>query len=295
MPSVFSIFSGSIRSGSSGNCLASETLYASVSAMPQAGILALTEENMEIFNAANEAGSPSPCGCGHGSTVTGPSPASPSRAAIVATAVTNLRLRLGLYFLLSRPWPRAPAPKMKSLIGRVVHEGRRPRPYEALKLLQKVASVVEPIMRSHNWYVGSLQEFFPSEDGLLGDNFNRGERIRVRLRDPDDIKQFLPLEEVVDIMLHELSHIVYGPHDDKFHALWDQLRDETEILKGRRGHDEYNEEGSVLNPDVPTTSDREYDLNKPLPPLPAFEISLGGVLIQLFRKSGDPSLREGCM
>lgn len=38
-------------------------------------------------------------------------------------------------------------------------------------------------------------------------------------------------------MLHELSHNVFGPHDAKFHALWDQLREEYEglIRKGYTG------------------------------------------------------------
>ncbi len=38
-------------------------------------------------------------------------------------------------------------------------------------------------------------------------------------------------------MLHELSHIIHGPHDAKFHALWNQLRDEHEALalKGYSG------------------------------------------------------------
>jgi DNA-dependent metalloprotease WSS1 len=38
-------------------------------------------------------------------------------------------------------------------------------------------------------------------------------------------------------MLHELSHNVHGPHDDKFQALWDQLRKEAEelIMKGYTG------------------------------------------------------------
>jgi DNA-dependent metalloprotease WSS1 len=38
-------------------------------------------------------------------------------------------------------------------------------------------------------------------------------------------------------MLHELAHNVHGPHDAKFHALWDQLRDEHEALamKGYTG------------------------------------------------------------
>jgi hypothetical protein len=36
-------------------------------------------------------------------------------------------------------------------------------------------------------------------------------------------------------MLHELSHIVFGPHDSKFHKLWDGLRDEYEVL-ARKGY-----------------------------------------------------------
>lgn len=38
-------------------------------------------------------------------------------------------------------------------------------------------------------------------------------------------------------MLHELAHMVHGPHDGKFHALWDQLRDEHEglLMKGYTG------------------------------------------------------------
>jgi len=36
-------------------------------------------------------------------------------------------------------------------------------------------------------------------------------------------------------MLHELAHIIHGPHDDKFHALWNQLRDEHEGL-ARKGY-----------------------------------------------------------
>lgn len=38
-------------------------------------------------------------------------------------------------------------------------------------------------------------------------------------------------------MLHELSHIVFGPHDANFHALWGQLREEHEglVRKGYTG------------------------------------------------------------
>lgn len=47
----------------------------------------------------------------------------------------------------------------------------------------------------------------------------------------------MPMESVVDTMLHELCHNVYGPHDAAFHALWDQLRDEQQglLMKGYTG------------------------------------------------------------
>jgi len=64
---------------------------------------------------------------------------------------------------------------------------------------------------------------------------NRGQKILIRLRYPGDRTQFMPEEDVVDTMLHELSHIVHGPHDGKFHALWNQLRDEHEALV-RKGY-----------------------------------------------------------
>lgn len=59
----------------------------------------------------------------------------------------------------------------------------------------------------------------------------------MRLRYPGDKNQFLPMEQVVDTMLHELCHNVIGPHNEEFHALWDQLRKEYEGLlsKGYTG------------------------------------------------------------
>jgi hypothetical protein len=38
----------------------------------------------------------------------------------------------------------------------------------ALQTLRRIASLVKPIMRQHNWKVGLLGEFFPKEKGLLG-------------------------------------------------------------------------------------------------------------------------------
>lgn len=68
---------------------------------------------------------------------------------------------------------------------------------------------------------------------FAGINQNRGQKICLRLRYPGDQNQFLPPEQVLDTMLHELSHNVHGPHNAEFHALWDQLRKEYEALVGK--------------------------------------------------------------
>ena len=83
------------------------------------------------------------------------------------------------------------------------HEKHRPREREALEALRKIASLVKPIMRQRGWRVGVLTEFYPQETNLLGLNVNQGQRICLRLRYPGDERQFLPLEQVTDTMLHE--------------------------------------------------------------------------------------------
>ncbi|KAM7208097.1 DNA-dependent metalloprotease WSS1 [Naviculisporaceae sp. PSN 640] len=117
------------------------------------------------------------------------------------------------------------------------HLSDLPRAKEALHTLKKIASLVKPIMRARGWRVGELAEFWPDQANLLGLNVNKGQKILVRLRHPGDKTQFMPTQQVIDTMLHELAHIVHGPHDDNFHALWNKLRDEHEDLvqKGYTG------------------------------------------------------------
>lgn len=40
---------------------------------------------------------------------------------------------------------------------------------QALKILQRVASLVKPIMRKHGWVLPILAEFFPDNPNLLGE------------------------------------------------------------------------------------------------------------------------------
>ncbi|KAF7509522.1 hypothetical protein GJ744_007922 [Endocarpon pusillum] len=125
--------------------------------------------------------------------------------------------------------------ELDPLVTEYQHDQHRPRAPEALHTLRKIASLVKPLMRQRNWRVSVLCEFYPEQPNLLGLNINRGQKICLRLRYPGDERQFLPVEEVVDTMLHELCHNVHGPHDEHFHALWNQLRDEHEALV-RKGY-----------------------------------------------------------
>ncbi|KNG46574.1 zinc ion binding protein [Stemphylium lycopersici] len=117
------------------------------------------------------------------------------------------------------------------------HLKHLPRDGEALHTLRKAASMVKPMMRKRGWKVGTLAEFLPDEPQLLGLNINRTERILIRLRYHYDSRQFLSLEQVTDTLLHELCHIVIGPHNADFNNLWNELRDEHQslLMKGYTG------------------------------------------------------------
>lgn len=97
--------------------------------------------------------------------------------------------------------------ELDPLVSEYQHDKRLPRGDEALMKLQKVASLVKPIMRQRCWRVGTLCEFYPKERNLLGLNINKGQKICLRLRYPSDKNQFIPIEQVVDTMLHE--YVVY--------------------------------------------------------------------------------------
>ncbi|KAJ3750900.1 WLM domain-containing protein [Lentinula detonsa] len=126
---------------------------------------------------------------------------------------------------------------------------------KALEMLQRVASLVKPIMRKHSWVLPVLSEFFPDNPNLLGKDstldagpnsrrlqvsrsdllsivdVNMGQKILVRLRPPHSPDSFLPEEDVVGTMLHELTHNVHGPHDEKFYKFLSELQEEYDALQ----------------------------------------------------------------
>lgn len=60
---------------------------------------------------------------------------------------------------------------------------------------------------------------------------NMGEKILVRLRPAGSPDTFLPEESLVGTMLHELTHNVHSPHDDKFYKYLSGLQDEYDALQ----------------------------------------------------------------
>eukprot|EP00124_Ichthyophonus_hoferi_P000562 Ihof_evm15s21 gene=Ihof_evmTU15s21 len=119
---------------------------------------------------------------------------------------------------------------------------------EALSLLKKIAAQVRPIMKNRQWRVGLLKEFIPSNPNLLGININSGEAVKIRLRLAHNLNEFLPFENLIGTMLHELVHIVHGPHDTKFYALLDKVTEECENLmaKGITGGEGFQADGKKL-------------------------------------------------
>ncbi|KIY97197.1 DNA damage response protein WSS1 [Monoraphidium neglectum] len=103
----------------------------------------------------------------------------------------------------------------------------------ARQLLESVARQVQPIMRRRQWRVPLLSEFFPRNPNLLGININRGQEIRIRLRPHHRPADFYDDSHIIMTMLHELTHIVHGPHLAPFYKLLDELKAEAEELMAK--------------------------------------------------------------
>ncbi|KAL5702121.1 hypothetical protein ACHQM5_027377 [Ranunculus cassubicifolius] len=110
---------------------------------------------------------------------------------------------------------------------------KKPGENEARKMLDQIAKQVQPIMKKHKWRVQLLSEFYPSNPALLGLNVNGGVEVKVRLRRANREWDFIPYEEVLDTMLHELCHNDVAPHNAAFYKLWDEIRKECEELVGK--------------------------------------------------------------
>ena len=112
-----------------------------------------------------------------------------------------------------------------------------PPPYEAERLLQRLATdpgIIE-IMKTRKFKVGVLTEMSPVEAqermakrgtpnmDLLGYNQNFGGMIVLRLR-TDTLKGFRPYHDLINTLIHEMTHNVWGPHDHNFWKLFGELK-----------------------------------------------------------------------
>ncbi|GKZ66868.1 hypothetical protein AnigIFM50267_000956 [Aspergillus niger] len=117
-------------------------------------------------------------------------------------------------------------------------------------LLTNVAGRVTPLIRARGWKLGTLYEVYPDDTNLLGLNYNQGERIFIRLRSA--INEYLPLPEIIDIMLHELAHVEHHNHGPEFVMLWEQLRWEFGYNSGngnRQDHSGIHISDQLIIPD----------------------------------------------
>ncbi|KAF8075149.1 WLM-domain-containing protein [Lyophyllum atratum] len=104
-----------------------------------------------------------------------------------------------------------------------------PNPDGAHALLTKLSEdpAIQHIMRQHQFTVGVLTELAPHEHPeLLGLNVNSGQAIKLRLR-TDRYDGFRLYKEVRRVLCHELTHNVWGDHDNNFKELNSKLNREV--------------------------------------------------------------------
>ncbi len=86
-------------------------------------------------------------------------------------------------------------------------------------------------MKKYKWSVGALVEMDPAEHThvdhkTLGLNRNKGEVIELRIR-TDDYSGFRHYRSIRNVLCHELTHNVHGPHDLNFWNLCKKLEREV--------------------------------------------------------------------
>lgn len=96
-----------------------------------------------------------------------------------------------------------------------------PEPSSAQSILDKLANdpAILHVMRKHEFSVGLLTELAPHEQpGLLGLNVNAGQQIKLRIR-TNRYDGFRLYSEIRKVLCHELTHNVWGDHDENVRIL----------------------------------------------------------------------------
>lgn len=131
-----------------------------------------------------------------------------------------------------KPKPKQPEkPSPTSRITKIASLKKFEDKEYANSILHDVAKLVAPIMHENNFRVGLLCEMFPKSGNLLGLNVNKGQKIMLRLRYHSNSRLFLPMSDIIGTMLHELTHNLYGPHNDQFYKFLDKLKERFEEIQ----------------------------------------------------------------
>ncbi|CCF58650.1 hypothetical protein KAFR_0F00530 [Kazachstania africana CBS 2517] len=117
-------------------------------------------------------------------------------------------------------------PRANPHINEITFLQRQPDSQRAYEMLQDLTKDVSYLMKKHKLKVRTLSEFYPKDQTLLGLNVNKGMKILVRLRSPTDPFRFIPWESIMETMLHELTHNLFGVHDSKFFNQLDVFKSE---------------------------------------------------------------------
>lgn len=98
----------------------------------------------------------------------------------------------------------------------------KPNSKYAFEILKDINNSIALLMNENGLKVSILSEFYPKQNNLLGLNINHGYKIMLRLRQPFDDSRFLSRDEIMNTMIHELTHNKIGPHNNKFKKLMNE-------------------------------------------------------------------------
>jgi DNA-dependent metalloprotease WSS1 len=101
---------------------------------------------------------------------------------------------------------------------------------KSTEILNRIAAIVYPVMKSQGLLVKSLKEH-EYNSVFAGRNFNSGEVVELVLRDKRG--NYVPEEFVLQVMLHELSHIKNMNHSGAFWKTLGIYKKEMWILLAR--------------------------------------------------------------
>lgn len=108
------------------------------------------------------------------------------------------------------------------------HQSNREK-QKSLDILNRIAAIVYPVMKSQGLVVKSLKEHEYNKV-FAGRNFNNGEVVELVLRDGKG--NWVPEQFVLQVMLHELSHIKNMNHSAAFWKTLASYKQEmSELLK----------------------------------------------------------------